>query len=205
MRAQEKAIIAAVSNRVFEMGARFLTLADLLECVGHVSELVGGDPKRLSRHTVQAWVRDGVFGPGDENREIRNRLYCGEDVIRLSAIYHATHVGLSTHVAIGFADMLEEQSKVYFGTWKTSPSTKRSFDPRDFVIASTVDGQFEFYEPSPEDTEDALSKTFALRMMSAGLGVVLNARTIWEFATAVTIEKWKQKALKLRDKIHTGA
>jgi DNA-binding transcriptional MerR regulator len=200
MRPQEKAIIEAVSKGAVKLEAPFLTHAELVELVGKVSEELGGDPKMLNRNTIQAWVRDGIFGPSDGGRKIRNRLYSGSDVIRLAAIFHATHVGIRIDAAVQFADILQGQFDLHFERWAEPSGVAPIFDPRDYVVAFTSKGAWKFYEPARDATPESLRQLVFLEMKRAGLCVILNSRMIVALSIGLTMERYRQKARDLADK-----
>ena len=75
-----------MNNGTLDVEVPFLTLSDLLECAAAVAKQLGGDPERLSRHTVQSWITKGAFGSTGEESELRNRLFSALDVVELSVV-----------------------------------------------------------------------------------------------------------------------
>ena len=95
MRDQQRAlvdtILGAKDGGALKIDGRFLTFGELLDCVREISRCLGGNPEALSPHTVQGWFNAGVVTEHNKERDTRNRLYCGFDLIRIASVFYLTH------------------------------------------------------------------------------------------------------------------
>jgi DNA-binding transcriptional MerR regulator len=194
MRSQQKAIFAALlkakEGSALKIDAPFLTFGDLLECAGKVSSILGGDAGKLNRHTVQAWLKQGLLSEGA--RSDRNRLFRGLDVIRLATIFQLSLLGLPAKAAAAFADQVFAHFEEHFARrWGAIPITP-GFEVEDCVWGVAEKDGWTVYRGGTLDQ-------FHRVLLGKGASAILNARVLVSFAIATVGEKWQQKAESLRD------
>jgi hypothetical protein len=178
-------LISAVGeNGVLRFDAAFLTLQDLIECVGRVAQFLGGDTKRPSRHTLQGWLKAGLLGMHTKDRELRNRLFDGRDLLRASVLSY--FVG-ATKTSGKLAGVLADQVEHYFraGSVKAlSPSAV--FNSQNCILASTVGGGWEILVPTDQ-------RELERRLMRSGLSIVLNYQLLCHHVMAQLSECLNRK------------
>jgi len=194
MRPQQQAILEAMSKGALKLDSPFLTHGDLLECASEVSQHLGGDPSRMSRSTVQAWVKGGVIRESNPDREIRNRLYSGLDLIRLATIFHISHVGISVHAASRFADAIEKELRTNFEQFDSELKLSPEIRPGEYLLASTMEGEWHLRKP---DSVEVMNRSIQI----SGLTLVFNFNLLCRFSFAILGKKWKEKATALKDKM----
>jgi hypothetical protein len=194
MRPQQKAILEAMSGGTLRLDAPFLTSADLMDCAATVSKFLGGDPAKMNRNTVQSWLKAGYLRESNPEREIRNRLYSGLDLIRLAAIFHVTHVGISIHAATGIADAIYTELSEDFDQFAKALDSTTNINPSDYLLAATRDGSWRVQKPQTQEALNAVMKT-------SGLVMVFNFNLLVQFSFAALGEKWREKAGALKEKM----
>ena len=189
MRSQQRAIFDALvgvaEGGTFRMDVPFLPFGDALDCVAEVTKHLMGKRVRLNRNTAQAWLRAGLLP--EPARTERNRLFSGVDVIPLATMFFLTQAGVPRKLSIAFTGQVMDQFKEHIGEHWKGLQPGEPFDPEDLVYAWREGGRWGIMRGgSIEQLHGVLRLGFPT--------VVLPAKFLVFFVTAVVTAKWEEKA-----------
>ena len=187
MRAQQRAILAALRGRAFDLKSSVFTQREAIELVNRLCEDLDVEPC-LTRGSFQGYVAEGLVTPA-RPRDGRNYLLSTIDILRLTALAILVPRGVRSSVAGQVASMIESALRDGgFERWAHPRADE--LDARDLIVLRLeADG----WTPVTARSEKALRLA-----LSAGPAVlVLNAAVVGCFVISAASELWNKKAARL--------
>ena len=168
-----------------------MTKSELMEIAAQVSEMLGGNPTKLTRDTVASWYQLGILP--EPVRTKRNRLFSVVDVFRAVAIFHLSACGIHLNACRDAAEMLVDHwLAANFEIAANSLDLEKAsvLDVAHLLALSTVRGGWEM-------TWFDATEQLALQTKRSGVVVLLNAAAFFSFTIQLCRHKWAEKARQI--------
>jgi len=186
---QEKAILDAVADGAFHTATPFMTKSELMEIAAQVSEMLGGNPTKLTRDTVASWYQLGILP--EPVRTKRNRLFSVVDVFQAVSVFHLSSCGIRLEACRYAAGLLVDHwLEANFEIAANSLEKTSVLDVAHLLALSTVRGGWEM-------TWFDATEQLALQTKRSGVVVLLNAAAFFSFTIQLCRHKWAEKARQI--------
>lgn len=196
MRAQEKAILQAFSDKGFNIEAPVFPQAEAREIINHVCGLLGLKAS-LTRGAFQGYIASGSLCPAVPP-DGRNYLLSTVDLLRLTAMFILVSSGVLREVASRAADLVFHVMKEGgFERWSEEITLDTSIDYRDVVVLQREGTGWKLIEVTGDEI-------LRLAMLASPALLIVNARIIGGFVLSEAAKRWRDKALRLLEKYRTN-